>query len=335
MMKLPLLVFCLLLSLPTFAQKVVLAHYNVENLFDTINDPKIEDEEFLPASKKEWSSVRYAAKLDKLAQMISSINNGKGPDLLGLCEVENRAVLTDLVKQKQLKKSAYQIVHFDSPDGRGIDVAFLYRKKSLKKVTASSHRISDPAQADWKTRDVLLVSGHFANGQRAHFMVNHWPSRLGGQEKSEPKRKLAAAVVKALSDSIRKADPNAAIFVLGDLNDSPVDKSLLEVLATDTTPMQGGSLYNPFHALAATGEGSIVFQKNYQLIDHIVVSTNTLNTNAKLVYVPGSAAVHKPDFARETEERFKGNPFRTYAGNKYLGGYSDHFPVYIQLELRK
>ncbi len=290
MMKLPLLVFCILLGLPTFAQKVVLAHYNVENLFDTINDPKIDDEEFLPASKKEWSSVRYAAKLDKLAQMISSMNNGKGPDLLGLCEVENRTVLNDLVKQKQLKKSSYQIVHFDSPDGRGIDVAFLYRKKSLKKVTASSHRVSDPAQANWNTRDVLLVSGLLTNGQRAHFMVNHWPSRLGGQEKSEPKRKLAAAVVKALSDSIRKADPTSAIFVLGDLNDSPVDKSLLEVLATDTTPTQGGALYNPFYALAARGEGSIVYQKNYQLIDHIVISTNTLTANANTLTISGTSA---------------------------------------------
>lgn len=322
-------------SSPLWAQKLTVAHYNVENLFDTINDPAINDEEFLPETEKKWNSERYFKKLDQLAEVIVSLNAGKGPDFLGLCEVENAAVVAALSQQKRLKKQKYQFVHHDSPDGRGIDVAFMYRKGLLKNVTSRSAFLNDPENPNFRSRDILVVNGTLKNGQQAYFLVNHWPSRVGGQEKSEPKRMLAARLARTIYDSIRSVSPQAAVFILGDLNDEATDISIYEVLRTDSAINGSGDLYNPFYQLARKGDGSIVYQKKYQLIDHIIVSNSTLGANTKVKYVEGSAGVHKPDFIRETNEKYKGNPWRTYAGKNYLGGYSDHFPVYLQIELLK
>lgn len=332
------LLFCSLLtsySAPLLAQKLTVAHYNVENLFDTINDPAINDEEFLPGTEKKWNSERYFKKLDQLAEVISSLNSGKGPDFLGLCEVENKGVVADLALQKRLKKQKYQYIHYDSPDGRGIDVAFMYRKGLLKNVSSRSAFLADPENPDFRTRDILVVNGTLKNDQQAYFLVNHWPSRVGGQEKSQPKRMLAARLARNIYDSIRAVQPKAAVFILGDLNDEATDISIYEVLRTDSNTTGTGDLFNPFYQLARKGDGSIVYQKKYQLIDHIIVSNNTLGASAKVRFVEGSAGVHKPDFLRETNEKYKGNPWRTYAGNNYLGGYSDHFAVYLQIELKK
>ncbi len=318
-----------------WAQRLTVAHYNVENLFDTINDPNINDEEYLPEAEKKWNSERYKQKLDRLAEVIASMNSGKGPDFLGLCEVENAAVVADLTQQKRLKKLQYQFVHHNSPDARGIDVAFMYRRGLLKKVSSRSVFLADPENPDFRTRDILVVNGTLKNGQQAYFLVNHWPSRVGGQEKSQPKRILAAHLARSIYDSIQVVHPQAAVFILGDLNDEATDVSVYEVLRTDSSLQGGGDLYNPFYQLARKGDGSIVYQKKYQLIDHIIVSSTTLGEQAKVRFVEGSAGVHKPDFIREVNEKYKGSPWRTYAGNNYLGGYSDHFPVYLQIELRK
>lgn len=323
------------LCAPLWAQQLTVAHYNVENLFDTINDPAIDDEEFLPEAEKKWNSERYAKKLDQLAEVIASMNAGKGPDFLGLCEVENVGVVADLAAQKRLKKQKYQYVHHDSPDGRGIDVAFMYRKGQLKNVSSRSAFIADPENPNFRTRDILVVNGTLKNGQQAYFLVNHWPSRVGGQEKSQPKRILAARLARTIYDSIKVVHPKASVFILGDLNDEATDVSVYEVLRTDSSQNGNSDLYNPFYQLARKGDGSIVYQKKYQLIDHIIVSSTTLGDQAKVRYVAGSAGVYKPEFIRETNEKYKGNPWRTYAGKNYLGGYSDHFPVYLQIELRK
>jgi len=332
------LLFCSLfttISAPLLAQKLTVAHYNVENLFDTINDPAINDEEFLPDTEKKWNSERYNKKLEQLAEVIASLNSGKGPDFLGLCEVENAGVVADLAKQKRLKKQKYIYVHHDSPDARGIDVAFMYRKGQLKNVSSRAAFLYDPEDPGFRTRDILIVNGTLKNGQQAFFLVNHWPSRVGGQEKSQPKRMLAARLARNIYDSIRVVQPKAAVFILGDLNDEATDVSVYEVLRTDSAVTGGSDLYNPFYQLARKGDGSIVYQKKYQLIDHIIVSSNTLDSTAKVRYVDGSAGVHKPDFLRETNEKYKGNPWRTYAGKNYLGGYSDHFAIFLQIALKK
>ncbi len=330
-----LLVMALLLPPVVQAQKLTLAHYNVENLFDTLNDPAINDEEFLPDTPKTWNRVRYEAKLDKLAEVIAGMAHGKGPDFLGLCEVENASVVAALCQQKRLKKLRYQYVHFDSPDGRGIDVAFLYKKGSLKNVGARTAYLHDPGEPKFKTRDILVVNGTLKNGQQAFFLVNHWPSRVGGQEKSAPKRALAARLARTVYDSIKSTQPAAAVFILGDLNDEATDSSVYQVLRTDSAENGQGDLFNPFYSLQKNGEGSIVYQRKYQQIDHIIVSGSTLGPQAKVAYVSGSAGVYKPDFLRETNEKYKGNPWRTYAGKNYLGGYSDHFAIYLQIELKK
>jgi len=323
------------LPAPLLAQKLTVAHYNVENLFDTINDPAINDEEFLPNTEKKWNSERYHKKLDQLAEVIASINQGKGPDFLGLCEVENEGVVADLARQKRLKKQKYQYVHHDSPDARGIDVAFMYRKGQLKNVSSRTAFLYDPEEPKFRSRDILVVNGTLKNGQQAFFLINHWPSRVGGQKKSEPKRMLAARLARSVYDSIRVVQPQAAVFILGDLNDEATDISVYEVLRTDSATTGQGDLYNPFYLLGRKGDGSIVYQKKYQLIDHIIISSSSLGAGAKVRFVEGSAGVHKPDFLRETTEKYEGNPWRTYAGKNYLGGYSDHFPVYLQIELKK
>lgn len=314
------------------AQTLTLAHYNVENLFDTIDDPRIQDEEFLPTAEKAWTAERYAHKLELLASVIAQLGDADGPEWLGLCEVENAAVVNDLLKHKKLQKHKYQLVHFDSPDERGIDVAFVYKKGHLKKVKASAVNIIDPSDSTFKTRNILLVSGRLKNGQAVHFLVNHWPSRWGGKEKSEPKRILAAQTARKIIDSLQQSQPKAVVFVLGDLNDGASDSSVLQVLGSDSLQ---GPLYNPFFALEKAGEGSIVYRGQPEQIDHILFTQNLLQSPSKLQYIRGSAAVFKADFIREAEGRFKGNPWRTYAGNRYLAGYSDHFPVYLHLKLPK
>lgn len=314
------------------AQTLSLAHYNVENLFDTIDDPRIQDEEFLPTAEKGWNAERYARKLDRLASVIAQLGDADGPEWLGLCEVENAAVVNDLLSHQLLKKQRYQLVHFDSPDERGIDVAFAYKKGHLKQVKAKAVDITDPSDSTFKTRNILLVSGRLKNGQPVHFLVNHWPSRWGGKEKSEPKRILAAQTARKLVDSLGQHHPQSVVFVLGDLNDGASDSSVLHVLGSDSLL---GPLYNPFYALEKAGEGSIVYRGQAEQIDHILITQNLLQAPHKLQYINNSAAVFKPDFLREAEGRFKGNPWRSYAGNRYLDGYSDHFPVYLHLTLKK
>lgn len=312
------------------------AHYNVENLFDTLNDPAKNDEDFLPAGKSAWTSERYLTKLDRLSRVIRDMNEGRGPDLLGLCEVENKSVVEDLQKELSIKKRKYALAHFESPDNRGIDVALLYDQKTFKFLSAQSLRVSLPGEKPHPTRDVLLVTGLTKNKARLHVFVNHWPSRRGGAEASAPNRAAAAARVKQAVDSIRLHDPNAYILIMGDFNDSPWDVAPREVLGADSSRSNSLPLYNPFMAAGIDSTlGSYRYRGDWSYIDHIILSTNIFTPNSKLRYVEASAGAIRFDYLFEKEGRFAGNPWRTYAGPKYLGGYSDHLPVMLKLELRK
>jgi predicted extracellular nuclease len=320
-------------SCKTGVGKVCIAFYNVENLFDTLDDPNKIDEQFLPGGDYDWTAKKYASKLDHLAQVISKLNSGKAPDILGLCEVENMAVLVDLVNDKQLSDEGYGIVHFESPDARGIDVALLYRK-SMFRIKDSKPNILDLSSYGNTTRDILQVELESRGKvkETIHVLVNHWPSRRGGLAESEPKRVKAAKTLKAIVDGITDKNSKANIVIMGDFNDEPFNKSIRDELATaeDFDKLGGASLFNPMARLKQAGLGSYNYRGNWNMLDQIIISKALLD-GEKAEYEKYSAKIFSPEWLRQHGGTYDQYPFRTFGGRKYLNGYSDHFAVSIQL----
>lgn len=330
--------FGLLLTV-SFGQKPkykvqTIAFYNLENLFDTIRNEEINDIDFTPQGSYGWDSKKYDNKLQNMSSVIPKIGANvidEGPAILGVCEIENRGVLEDLVAMPGLKERNYQIVHEDSPDERGIDCALLYQ---ADKFTVESHKsfftkIRDRGGEPDYTRDVLLVTG-LLDGERFHFLVNHWPSRSGGEKVSMPNRIASAELNKEIIDSIKLADPTAKIVTMGDFNDDPVSPSMKKVLNAKGNKklLQEGDLYNPFFTKYKKGFGTTAWRDAWSLFDQIVVSESLVfPDNGGYQYI--NAGRHNPDHMLQTKGRFKGYPKRTHAGGEYLNGYSDHFPVYI------
>jgi endonuclease/exonuclease/phosphatase family metal-dependent hydrolase len=319
---------------------LTVAFYNQENLFDTEDDPTIDDSEFLPTSANQWDEAKYQKKLANMAYAISTIGHN-APDILGLCEVENRRVLEDLIKQEKLAKHNYGIVHYNSPDERGIDVALIYKKSTFQPFADKSLRIELP-NGD-KTRDVLLVSGILAKKDTLHVFVVHFPSRREGMEVSEPRRIAAASRVRQAVDSLFQKNPQSNIILMGDWNDEPYNKSLTEVLRSkaDAQNLQKGELFNPMGRLKAEGFGSHAHYNSrekkveWNVLDQVILSQNLLNKKSKLQYLPNSATIYKPDFLLQQEPaQYKGQPLRTFAGKRYLAGYSDHLPVFVNLKVK-
>lgn len=308
-------------------RNLAIGFYNVENLYDTKDDPEVDDSEFLPGAKNNWSDERYQKKLANLSQVIDSL--GGGPSILGLCEVENLGVLEDLVNTSRLKKKQYGIVHENSPDKRGIDVAFLYKKTDFKPIFHRMIRVVKADDPEFITRDIMLVKG-LLKQEPFYFFVNHWPSRRGGESQSAPKRMEAAKAARFSVDSILAKNPKAKIVLMGDFNDEPTDSSLVNFLGAslDNT----GSLLNLMANLKAAGEGSHYYNNGRHMLDQIVVSKNLLEPKGKIKCQPSSASIFKPTWMQETNPKYLGSPLRTFAGSKYLGGYSDHFPVFVILE---
>lgn len=325
------LVFTGKISAQNPAKKATIAFYNVENLFDTLNDPSIDDEEFLPQGKNKWTGLRYEKKLSQLARVIDSLGDADGPEILGMCEVENKKVLEDLVNLTKLKTKNYGIVHHNSPDGRGIDVAMIYKKGAFSVTNFRGLSVKLEDDPNFKTRDVLMVTGNL-KGKKISLFVNHWPSRRGGEEKSEIKRFAAARVARKAIDSLVKADKNAKILLMGDFNDEPENKSIAEILkAIHPKTNKKADLYDLMWPLKENGEGSHFYENKAHVLDHIMVSSGFIfGKKPRIVSDPG---IYKPEFMQESNPKYKGNPFRTFVGAKYLGGFSDHFPVFVQVEL--
>jgi hypothetical protein len=316
-----------------------IAFYNLENLFDTVNDPTVNDEEFLPLGTYEWTSQRYQAKLKNLAEVINQIGNEfiqGGPVILGVSEIENRKVLEDLIATPPLNKSNYSIVHYDSPDLRGVDVGLIYQQDHFKVLNSRSVRLHYSASPDWKTRDQLVVTGLLDN-ETIHIIVNHWPSRSGGEKETAPKRQAAARLTRSIADSLFRMDINAKIIIMGDLNDNPTDVSLVDFLkAKKSEDKTGqGELFNPMYKMyTKDGLGSLAYRDSWSLFDQIIISQSLLNEDQ-----PGfrffKAKIFNQYYLTQKEGAYKGYPNRTYAGGVYRGGYSDHFPVYIFLMKEK
>jgi len=312
----------------------VIAFYNLENLFDTIDDPTIDDSEFLPNGLNGWNASRYALKLKNMSEVISQIGNEflpGGPTVLGVSEIENAGVLHDLIATPALLNSGYGVVHFNSPDFRGIDVGFLYKKKDFTIINATSTRLYLPSDSSWRTRDQLCVTG-LLDGDPISIIVNHWPSR--GND--EPYRLAAAALTKHIADSLYGLNPEAKIFIEGDLNDDPVDKSVLSVLGAKgkIKDVKKGGYFNPSWKLFKDGIGSLAYRDSWNLFDQIIVSEPIARADAAgwRLY---KANVFKKPFLITKEGQYAGYPFRTFAGGAFAGGYSDHLPAYVVIVKEK
>lgn len=307
-------------------KSLIVMNYNVENLFDTIDDPEKIDEEFTPESKKQWTEKRYEQKLSDLAKVISNVNTKSLPAIIGLEEIENQKVLEDLVAQPSLKKGNYAIAHYESPDKRGIDVALLYNPKILKLIHSEALHVNP----GFATRDILHAEGKIG-GENFHIYVNHWPSRIGGTEQSEPHRIAAANVLKESIDKVLAANPNANIVVMGDMNDEPQNKSIYETLGAKL-PSEESRLVNLMLPADLKDEGTYNFRGNWNMLDNLIVSKSLLDSNGLKVSDNIGHIFHQPWMEYISKKNGDMSPNRTYGGPNYYGGVSDHFPVYFTLQ---
>ncbi|MEL6256053.1 MAG: hypothetical protein AAFR87_28875 [Bacteroidota bacterium] len=323
-------------GLSTDQTEFVVAYYNVENLFDTEDNPDKIDEDFTPGGRYEWDQSKYERKLFQISKAIKSIGP-EGPDLLGLGEVENAKVIQDLLNQEPLKNRNYKFVHYESPDMRGIDVAFVYDSKLFKLSDDEAYEIYFKQEPDYTSRKVLHVKGKFVN-QKLHVLVNHWPSRRGGQQESEFRRVAVAEEVRGVIDGIYAKDKDAHVIVMGDMNDDPFNKSIVETLGAvgKMDALEENGLFNPMTKLHdADNYGSLTYRGKWNLFDQIIMSEDLLDEKGKLKYVAGSAKVHNVELLQVGFGRGAKYPRRAIFRGQFEGaGYSDHFPVYVKLKMK-
>lgn len=334
------LVFSLLLlpALSVVGQKrgkvYGVAFYNLENLFDTINNNGKYDLEFSPGGRYKWDGKKYWKKIHNMAYSISRMKTKgtpQGPAVIGVSEIENVTVLNDLVNDPQIKDIGYKVIHHDSPDVRGIDVGLLYNPKMFRPLRVTNHRLHIDSLPRFRTRDQMCVVG-LLGGDRVAFIVNHWPSRRGGTEQSSWLREAAAALSKQIADSLLSVDPNMGVIVMGDLNDYPNNRSVTDVMKArkKEADVAQGEFFNPFWKLFDDGIGSYIYRGSWGLFDQILLSYN-MTAQGKSPLKFQSAIVRNDEFLRQQDGRYKGYPLRTFSEGAFMGGYSDHFPTEVFL----
>ena len=320
---------CLLIQVHCQAQVSpigTVGFYNVENFFDTIDDPETIDEEYLADGSGKWTEERYQNKLHNMSKVIADMADGV--DILGLSEVENRGVLEDLVQSPNLKSKRYQIVHFNSPDRRGIDVALIYRQEVFLPFAIGNIPVHDPADENFKTRNILWVKGLY-HGDTLHVAVNHWPSRRGGKE---DKRILAAQTLRNVVDSVTNIYSNAKIVLLGDFNDDPSNRSVKKVLyaSSKISNDEPRMLFNASAKTFRKGSGTLFYRGAWNLFDQIIISQSLMENNAeKYFYIKDSFRVFAAKYMQQGADENQGVPLRTFSRGVYKDGYSDHYPTLI------
>ena len=344
----PLAILLLLIAFSGFSQEEkedkkftvhTLAFYNLENLFDTVNDTTKLDERspIMEMSASNREEV-YAKKVKNMARVIADIGaevTGNSPAVIGVCEIENRDVLVDVVNDPLLLGRDYGIIHYESPDARGIDVALLYQKKLFRPVNHSSHEVvmyDDQTRKRKYTRDQLLVSGEL-DGELIHVIVNHWPSRSGGEARSRPKRVAAAKVSKRLTDSLQAIDPYAKVFIMGDLNDDPTNDSVKKVIGAEKNKKDVGlkGIYNPYENMfKKSGFGTTAWRDAWSLFDQIMFTQPLIEKDDYSSFRFYKAGIYNKVYLTNPRGRWKGYPYRSWVGG-FTGGFSDHFPVYVYL----
>ncbi len=311
-------------------EELSIAFYNVENLFDLEDDPNTFDEEFTPTGKKAWTKDRYETKLLNLGRVVSSMDEAM-PDILGLCEIENRKVVEDLNKSPYFSGVNYQILHQESPDGRGIDVGLMYNADKIELEIAGVIESTLPAGDRPKTRLILHAKGE-ANGEELHLFVNHWPSRSGGQEETEPNRLTVAFNLRNYIDKVLEENPEALIVLMGDFNDHPNNKSIQDILRAGKG--KDYRLENLMWDKHKNGEGSYNYRGDWGALDQFMVSQNLLDGEGVDV-LPETVKFVKHDWMMYVNKEGQASPSRTYGGPNYYGGYSDHLPIHMTLSLGK
>ncbi len=314
-----------------------IAFYNLENLFDTIDNPDKKDEYSPILQMKSGKETAYTQKSDNMAKVISEIGKEKtrkSPSIIGVCEIENSDVLDDLLKNKNLKNEGYNYVHVDSPDWRGIDVALIYKESDFSVSNFKTYELKAWNSEGYrvKTRSQLLVSGYL-DGELIHIIVNHWPSQRGGAKKSEYLRVKSAELNLKIIEDIYFEEPNAKIITLGDFNDNPDAKSIKKTLDSKEKKINAGNLYNPFANMYKRGFGSLGFLDNMNLFDQILFTSNFLSEDVRDYdsYKFYKTTIFNPNYLTTRKGRYKGYPFRSWSNGKFTGGYSDHYPVYVYL----
>ena len=338
--------FLLILSVMALAATSVVAQdkpymvafWNFENLFDIYNDPETHDDEFTPEGIKKWNETKYQKKLSNLERVIFDMAaiNKDYPVVMGVSEIENRSVLEDLVSQPKLKGAKYRICHFDSPDARGVDVAFLYRADVFKLEGSDNIKLNVPELPNFRTRDLVVMWGTI-EGEPFYFLVSHWPSRLGGKEASQFKRDACAKQIREIKDSLLQANPATKVVVMGDFNDDATDASLVKVMGAKgkVKELETGDFFNPYVQMLKAGLGTLAYQDSWNLFDNICVTENLVNgTYGKLRLIKGKkfyGNIFTRPYMLQQEGQYKGYPLRTFVTNNFQNGFSDHFPVYIYI----
>ncbi len=317
--------------------RFLIMNYNVENFFDCVHDSLKNDNEFLPTGIRAWNSTKYYRKQANIAKVITAIGGWNAPELIGICEVENEKCMRDLTKFSGLSHLQYKYLHHDSPDPRGIDVALLYQPQRFKIIHDEAIPIHFQDEPNKKTRDILFASGIIATGDTLHLFICHFPSRLGGEMESEDQRFVVASVLRTKVDSIFAATAKPNIVIMGDFNDYPTNRSILNILKAN--PLSDNpapdSLYNLMYKLHTEGKGSNKHNGEWGALDQIIISGNLLNQQNTFFTTQTNAHFFDASFLLENDKTFLGKqPFRTYVGMKYQGGYSDHLPVYAEFVIK-
>ena len=315
-----------------------IAFYNLENLFDTIVDTdtnKILQEDFTPLGKKNYNSDKYFHKLKNLAFVLDTIGKEVtplGPSIIGVCEIENRLVLEDLVSQTSIADKNYKIVHHEGSDARGIDCALLYDPLHFKVTSSKSVKFTIPENERFRSRDQLVVSGELL-GEKIHFIVVHWPSRRGGEAKSRPKRIEAAKLTKSIVDSLKQIDKKTKVIVMGDFNDDPISPSIADFLkAKRSMVLANNQMYNTMFDHYKNGIGTLAYRDQWNLFDQFILTPSLIDLDKNYDdFSFYKSVVFNKSFLKNQKGNYKGYPFRTFVGATFLGGYSDHFPVYMFL----
>lgn len=337
MKRIILLIFGLLTVFLLCAQpahnKAVVAFYNVENLFDTLDDPIKDDEQFLPDNDYHWNTERYNAKLKNLSLVISEIAKlDGGLVVLGVCEIENERVMLDLAATELLQPYHLSVCHHESPDRRGVDVAFFYDPSRFKILGTKAFPTIVPNNPDFITRDQWLMTGVLDNTDTLYIVANHWPSKSGGEQRSLPGRLAAGQLGRHIADSVLNAHPGAKFIYMGDLNDNPTSQCIISEMGTKTKPenLTNYDLYNPMWKLFRNGLGSYAYRDSWEMLDNIIISGGLVNARPG-TYKFRSAHIFRKGFMFTKSGSYMYYPFRTFAAGNYQGGYSDHLPVYIVL----
>lgn len=312
--------------------------YNVENLFDIYDDSLTRDEEFTPEGERHWNNRKFYSKINSVYKVIMAMSESGPPALVGLSEIENRFVLEKLVNETPLKNFGYKIIHYESPDWRGIDVALLYRDEMFEPLFSEAIPVKFPFDTASRTRDILYAKGLLLDSDTLHIFVNHWPSRYGGYMPTVPKRNHAAKILRSVTDSILQVNENAAILITGDFNDGPNDESISKIL--NTKDPYEYNLQSDYYNLMLNKQddwpyGSLKYQQGWDKFDMMIVSGALLDVDSPLQVYEKKATIFHPTFLLENDLTYLGQkPNRTYIGFKYHGGFSDHLPVFVDIMVK-